>query len=138
MPLLIDGCVKPSILMIRSDKKRVKETLNVKTVREIFAKQDKYVGTYRNIEDGVQHYYQYDFRRVGDTENVVVGFRLIDKIVEEQKENQKRERALEEARLKEEKEHAEVINSLSTIYSTIFQANIVTHEYLLSRGCTAG
>ncbi len=111
------------------DKKRVKETLNVKTVREIFAKQDKYVGTYRNIEDGVQHYYQYDFRRVGDTDNVVVGFRLIDKIVEEQKENQKRERALEEARLKEEKEHAEVINSLSTIYSTIFQANIITHEY---------
>ncbi len=111
------------------DKKRVRETLNVKAVRQIFAKQDKYVGTYRNIEDGVQHYYQFDFRRVGDSENVVVGFRLIDKIVEEQKENQKRERALEEARLKEEKEHAEVINSLSTIYSTIFQANIITHEY---------
>ncbi len=111
------------------DKKRVRETLNVKAVRQIFAKQDKYVGTYRNIEDGVQHYYQFDFRRVGDSENVVVGFRLIDKIVEEQKENQKRERALEEARLKEEKEHAEVINSLSTIYSTIFQANILTHEY---------
>ncbi len=111
------------------DKKRIKETLNVKTVREIFAKQDKYVGTYRNIEDGVVHYYQYDFRRVGDTDNVVVGFQLIDKIVEEQKEAQKRERALEEARLNEEKEHAEVINSLSTIYSTIFQANIITHEY---------
>ncbi len=111
------------------DKKRIKETLNVKNVRQIFAKQDKYVGTYRNIEDGVQHYYQYDFRRVGNTENVVIGFRLIDKIVEEQKENQKRERALEEARLREEKEHAEVINSLSTIYSTIFRADIVTHEY---------
>ncbi len=111
------------------DKKRIKETLNVKTVRQIFEKQDSYVGTYRNIEDGVQHYYQYDFRRVGDTDNVVVGFQLIDKIVEEQIENQKRERALEEARLKEEKEHAEVINSLSTIYSTIFQANINTHEY---------
>ncbi len=111
------------------DKQRVKETLNVKAVREIFSKQDKYVGTYRNIEDGVQHYYQYDFRRVGNTENVVVGFRLIDKIVEEQKENQKRERALEEARLKEEKEHAEVVNALSTIYSTIFQADIITHEY---------
>ncbi len=111
------------------DKKLIKETLNVKAVREVFSKQDKYVGTYRNIEDGVEHYYQYELRRVADTENVVVGFRLIDKIVEEQKENQKRERALEEARLKEEKEHAEVINSLSTIYSTIFQVNIVTHEY---------
>ena len=111
------------------DKKRIKETLNVKNVRQVFSRQDKCVGTYRSIEDGVQHYYQYDFRRVGDTENVVVGFQLIDKIVEEQQENQKRERALEEARNKEEKEHAEVINSLSTIYSTIFRADIITHEY---------
>ncbi len=111
------------------DKKRIKETLNVENIRQVFSSQDKYVGTYRNIEDGVQHYYQYDFRRVGDTENVVVGFRLIDKIVEEQKENQRREQALEEARLKEEKEHAEVISALSTIYSTIFRADIVTHEY---------
>ena len=111
------------------DKKRIKETLNVENIRRVFSKQDKYVGTYRNIEDGVQHYYQYDFRRIDNTDNVVVGFRLIDKIVEEQKEIQKRERALEEARLKEEKEHAEVIHSLSTIYSTIFQADIITHEY---------
>ena len=111
------------------DKKRIKETLNVDNVREVFSKQDKYLGTYRNIEDGVLHYYQYDLRRVGDTETVVVGFRLIDKIIEEQQENQKRERALEEARRKGEKEHAEVVNSLSTIYSTIFRANIVTHEY---------
>ena len=100
------------------DKKRIKETLNVQNIRQVFSKQDKYVGTYRNIEDGVVHYYQYDFRRVGNTDNVVVGFQLIDKIVEEQKENQKREQ-----------EHAEVVNSLSTIYSTIFRADIITHEY---------
>ena len=111
------------------DKKRIKETLNVENVRKVFSKQDKFTGTYRNIEDGVQHYYRYDFRRIDGTDNIVAGFQLIDKIVEEQIENQKRERALEEARLKEEKEHAEVINSLSTIYSTIFQADIVTHEY---------
>ena len=111
------------------DKKQIRETLNVQNIRQIFSKQDKYVGTYRNIEDGVQHYYQYDFRRIDDTDNVVVGFRLIDKIIEEQKENQRREKELEEARLKEEKEHAEVINSLSTIYSTIFLADIITHEY---------
>ncbi len=111
------------------DKKRIKETLNVENIRQVFAKQDKYTGTYRNIEDGVVHYYRYEFRRIGNTENVVAGFQLIDKIVEEQKENQKREMALEEARLKEVKERAEVINSLSTIYSTIFQANINTNQY---------
>ena len=124
---VVDRWVRESVHP--DDKKRIKETLNVKNIRQIFSQQDKYVGTYRSIEDGVKHYYQYDFRKIEDTENVVVGFQLIDKIVEEQKQIQKRERALEEARLKEEKEHAEVINSLSTIYSTIFQADISTHEY---------
>ena len=111
------------------DKKRIKATLNVENIRKIFAKQDSYVGTYRNIEDGIEHYYQYDFRRVDNTDFVVVGFQLIDKIIEEQRENQRREKTLEEARFKEEKERLEVIDSLSTIYSTIFQAYIVTHRY---------
>lgn len=111
------------------DKKRVKETLNIENVRRVFSKQDKCVGTYRNLEDGVQHYYQYDLRRVADTENVVVGFQLVDSIIEEQEKIKKRERTLEEARLKGEKEHAEVLNALSTIYSTIFRADIITHEY---------
>ncbi len=95
------------------DKKRIKETLNVKNIREVFSKQDKYVGTYRNIEDGVQHYYQYDFRRVGDTDNVVVGFQLIDKIVEEQT-----------AHKKELEEQFAIINTLSRNYMNIYLANL--------------
>jgi signal transduction histidine kinase/DNA-binding response OmpR family regulator/PAS domain-containing protein len=100
------------------DKKRVKEALNMKNLRKIFSEQDKCTGTYRNIEDGVQHYYQYDFRRVGDTDNIVAGFQIIDDVVEEQNAHQK-----------ELEEHAEVVNSLATIYSTIFRADIDTHEY---------
>jgi signal transduction histidine kinase/CheY-like chemotaxis protein len=111
------------------DKERVKETLNIKNLRKIFSEQEKCVGTYRNIEDGVQHYYQYDFRRVGNSDNIVAGFQIIDSIVAEQEERQRRERELEEARLQEDKEHTEVISSLSTIYSTIFRANLKTHEY---------
>lgn len=124
---VIDRWVKENVHP--DDKKRIKESLNVDNIRKVFATQDSYVGTYRNIEDGIEHYYQYDCRRVDNTEYVVVGFQLIDKIIEEQKENQRRERVLEEARFKEEKERVEVINSLSTIYSTIFQADIVTHKY---------
>ena len=111
------------------DKERIKKTLNVENIRQVFSTQDKYVGVYRNIEDGVQHYYQYDFRRVGDTDIVVVGFQIVDSIIEEQERIKKRERSLEEARLREEREHTEVVNSLSAIYSTIFRADIVTHEY---------
>lgn len=124
---VIDRWVKENVHP--DDKKRIKESLNVDNIRKVFATQDSYVGTYRNIEDGIEHYYQYDCRRVDNTEYVVVGFQLIDKIIEEQRENQRRERVLEEARFKEEKERVEVINSLSTIYSTIFQADIVTHKY---------
>lgn len=126
---VIDRWIKENVHP--NDKKRIKQSLNVENIRKIFSKQDSYVGTYRNIEDGVEHYYQYDCRRVDNTDFVVVGFQLIDKIIEEQKENQKRERDLEEARFKEEKEHVEVINSLSTIYSTIFKADIITHQYEL-------
>ncbi len=124
---VIDRWIKENVHP--DDKKRIKESLNVDNIRKVFATQDSYVGTYRSIEEGIKHYYQYDCRRVDNTEYVVVGFQLIDKIVEEQKENQRRERALEEARFNEEKERVEVINSLSTIYSTIFQADIVTHKY---------
>jgi signal transduction histidine kinase/CheY-like chemotaxis protein len=111
------------------DKQRVKEILNVENLRKIFSEQDKCVGTYRNMEDGVQHYYQYDLRKVDDAGNVVAGFQVIDSIIEEQKENQRREKQLEEAHLREEKEHAEVVNSISTIYSTIVRAEIDSHEY---------
>ena len=100
------------------DKQRLKETLNIENLRKLFSEQDKCTGTYRNVEDGVQHYYQYDFRRIGDTDCVVAGFQVIDDIVAEQV-----------ARQKELEEHAEVVNSLSTIYSTIFRADVDTHEY---------
>ncbi len=111
------------------DKERIKNTINMENLRKIFSEQKQYVGTYRNIEDGVQHYYQYDFRRVGDTENIVAGFRLIDAIVEEQTAREKKEKELIEANLREEKEHSEVMSSLSTIYSTIFRADIDTGRY---------
>jgi signal transduction histidine kinase/CheY-like chemotaxis protein len=60
----------------------------------------------------------------------------VDRTVREQKQKdielaarQKKERELEEARLREEREHAEMIDALSTIYSTIFRADLDTHQY---------
>ncbi len=111
------------------DKERIRNLLNMENLRKIFSRQKQYVGTYRNIEDEAVHYYQFDFRRIGDTENIVAGFQLIDTIVEEQTAREKKEKELTEARLREEKEHSEVISALSTIYSTIFRADISTHEY---------
>ena len=111
------------------DRERIAEIFNIDNLKKIFDKQDALVGTYRNIEDNVEHHYQYDFRQIGDTDNVVVGFRIIDKIIEEHQLQENKKRELEEAKLREEKEHAEVISSLSTLYSTIFRADVDTHEY---------
>ncbi len=49
----------------------------------------------------------------------------VDDIVREQ---QKQERRLQKSLLVE-KAHSEVISALSTIYTTIFNANLITHEY---------
>ncbi len=49
----------------------------------------------------------------------------VDEIVRDQ---QKRERRLQRSLLVE-KAHSEVISALSTIYTTIFNANLITHEY---------
>lgn len=100
------------------DKEQIAKIMNMENLRKVLAKQNQLLGTYRSIEGDQVHNYQYDFRRVGDTDTIVAGFRIIDGIVKEQ-----------EIRLKEEREHAEVISSLSTIYSTIFRAELKSHQY---------
>ena len=111
------------------DKERIAKTLTIENFRKIFANQDEYTGTYRSYDHGALHNYQYDFRRIKGSDEIVAGFKMIDSIIEEQQAQQKRERQLEEARLQEVKEYAEVITSLSTIYSTIFRAELDTHAY---------
>ena len=111
------------------DKEKIKEILDLKYIKKALSEQDEIVGNYRNIEDGVQHHYQFDIRQIGNTENVVAGFQIIDSIIEEQEAKQKREQELEQAHLRDEREHTEIINSLSTIYSTIIKVEIDTKHY---------
>ncbi len=67
-------------------------------------------GTARKVENGIiLRGYHYD----------------VDDIVRQQISQQK----LLEDTLRKEKQHLEVISSLSTIYTTIFKANLITHEY---------
>ena len=124
---VVDRWVREAVC--EDDKQRVKETLNIKNLRELFSKQDKLVGSYRSFEDGVQHYYQYDFRRIANGENIVAGFQLIDDTIREQTARENKEKELVEAHLRDVKEHWEVINSLSTIYTNIFSVNLDNHKY---------
>ncbi len=100
------------------DRERMAAVFNMASLRKVFEEGDGSTGSYRSTDEGVEHTYQYEFRRVDGTHNIVVGFRIIDDVVEQQ---------LELAR--EQREHIEVIQSLSTIYSTIFRADVDTHAY---------
>ena len=111
------------------DKERMAKAFAFENLRKVFSEQSEYSGTYRSTEGGELHHYQFDFRKADDGGNVVAGFQVIDAIVEEHERQAKRERELEDARLRGEREHAEVVNSLSTIYSTIFVADIDTRRY---------
>ncbi len=111
------------------DRERMAKAFAFENLRAVFSRQSEYSGTYRSTEGGELHHYQFDFRKADDKGNVVAGFQVIDAIVEEHEQQAKRERELEDARLRGEREHAEVVNSLSTIYSTIFVADIDTHRY---------
>ncbi len=111
------------------DRDRIAEAFSFENLCRVFSKQDVYSGTYRSTEAGSLHYYQFDFRKADDRGNIVAGFQVIDAIIAEHEQQARREKELENARLKVEKEHAEVVNSLSTIYSTIFRADIDTCQY---------
>ena len=118
------------------DQQYLYDKLNIDKLREVFADRDEYIGNYRVQIDGRMHHYQYSYIRISNTDYLVAGFQNIDSIIEEHIEAEKKEKAKEEAlrqqqeaNLKEEQEHAEVISSLSTIYSTIFRADLDTHHY---------
>ncbi len=111
------------------DKARMEDTFSFENLCRVFSERDEYNGTYRSTEGGALHHYQFDFRKADDNGNIVAGFQVIDAIVEEHEQQANREKELEDARLRGEREHAEVVNSLSTIYSTIFRADIDTSQY---------
>ncbi len=90
---------------------------------------NEYVGNYRILENGEIHHYQFKYVQLKNYDYIIAGFQCIDAIVKEHEEQEAKERALEEAKNKEEREHAEMINSLSKIYSTIFSADVETHHY---------
>lgn len=111
------------------DKEKMTEAFAFENLRKVFSEQNEFNGTYRSTEGGKLHHYQFDFRKADDSGTIVAGFQVIDAIVEEHEQQAKRERELEDARLRGEREHAAVVNSLATIYSTIFSADIDTCQY---------
>ena len=107
------------------DKERIAQALSLENLQEVFCEQDEYVGNYRSMEGGQLHNYQFDIKKIDNLGNVVAGFQMIDSIIEEHLAQEKKQRQLDEV----SRQHAQVISALSTIYTTIFRADLITHEY---------
>ncbi len=111
------------------DKEVLSKALSINHLCQVMAKQEEYIGNYRMLVNGKIINYQFSVNLMEDKAHLIAGFQNVDDIVNEHLLREKKERELEEAKLKNEREHAEVISALSTIYSTIFRADIDTHHY---------
>ncbi len=112
------------------DRDEVSKVFTTENVKKVLSKQDEMIGNYRGVINGVTHYFQYSLRKVNmPGMKVVLGYQNVDDIVKEHLEQERKEQELREAHLKGAREHAEVISALSTIYSTIFRADIDSHQY---------
>ncbi len=111
------------------DREQQANMISLEHLREHFKDHDELNGSFRVVVDGVMHHYSYAYYKIGNMDSVVAGFRNVDDVVRQHVAQEKKERELEEARNREARERSEVISSLSTIYSTIFKAEIDTHHY---------
>ncbi len=112
------------------DREEMARVFATENVKKILASQNEIIGYYRSIADGKTMHYQYSMSKTDDAGlKAVLGYQNVDGIVEEHLAQERREREQEEARLRVQREHSEVISSLSTIYSTIISAETDTHRY---------
>ena len=117
-------------LVYAEDRPELERMFATENVKKVLSQQSEVSGNYRNIINGKLHHFQYSLCRVDDSGlRAILSYQNVDDIVNEHLLREKKERELEEAKLKNEREHAEVISALSTIYSTIFRADIDTHHY---------
>ena len=79
------------------DRQRVRGALNTKAVREGLSRQEELTGVYRAIENGMTRNYQYSVSRIDDEGNILIGFQIIDAMIEEHLAEERNQREREEA-----------------------------------------
>lgn len=79
-----------------NDKEKLFDTLNISNLRQSFMTQNEIVGNYQSLDNGQYHHYQYTLKKIDDN-NFIAAFRIIDSIIEEHQEKERKEREKEEA-----------------------------------------
>ena len=79
------------------DREMLSKALSPAHLREIFARQSEYIGNYRMLVNNKVIHYQFNLCRLSEKGRLIAGFQNIDAIIEEHLEQEKKERAREEA-----------------------------------------
>ncbi len=80
-----------------ADRERIRHQLSLKSIRENLSVGDEYIGTYCSMDDGEVHNYQFYVANTNHPDNVILGFQMIDKIIEEHLAQEREQREKEEA-----------------------------------------
>lgn len=68
----IDNRVHPD------EREKLRKELTIENVEKQLKTQRAYIGPYRVLDDHGEHYYQFRYVRIGDTDKVIAGFRNVD------------------------------------------------------------
>ncbi len=99
------------------DRERVVKALSTENARAMLADADEYTGTYRGNAGGNEHNWQFSVYKLSDEGDVIVGFQIIDDIIEEHLAEERKQREKEEAYQKQliaAKDEADRANSAKT------------------------
>ncbi len=108
------------------DQERVLEALTIKNIKEALSYQEEYSGTYRSLDNGQVHNYQFDVRKIDDNGNVIAGFQCIDSIIEEHLQQEKKQREIEEAHKEQLAQALEAAQQANKAKSTFL--NNMSHD----------
>lgn len=70
------------------DQNSLRKAMSLPMVMDELAKYPEYIGTYRILEDGQTHFYQFKYRLADNNEGVVAGFQNIDSTIATEREQQ--------------------------------------------------
>ncbi len=83
------------------DKDRLSKLLSRENLKMILSNQDELSGNYRSMDSGKMCNYQFNIYKVDDNGTVIAGFQIIDSIIEEHLEQERKQREKDEAYQKE-------------------------------------
>ncbi len=98
------------------DRVMMKKAISLADIRNVLREKKEYTGSYRILENGETHHYQFKYMQPKNYDYIIAGFQCVDDIVEEQIAYQE---TLEKAQA-QLKDSLAITDALSRDYSNVF------------------